>query len=184
MQQKRYFKNNKGCLLNVELMDMHGTQIQATFFNDACEKYEPILKQGCVFLFSSGQVKLANQRFQRIKNDFCLIFDKNAEIVEVPDDRSINELSYNFSKLNEVVSMQSGQYFDFIGIVSSIGSTSTVTTRQGVGKTKRIVTLVDETNLSIDCCLWAEHSDMFEGADIGSVVACKGAKLVDFQQMK
>ena len=41
-------------------MDMHGTQIQATFFNDACEKYEAILKQGCVFLFSNGQVKIAN----------------------------------------------------------------------------------------------------------------------------
>lgn len=41
-------------------MDMYGTQIQATFFNDACEKFETILKQGSIFLWSSGQVKIAN----------------------------------------------------------------------------------------------------------------------------
>jgi hypothetical protein len=40
---KRFYKSNKGCLLNIEIMDMHGTQIQATFFNDACEKFEPLL---------------------------------------------------------------------------------------------------------------------------------------------
>ena len=41
---KKFYKNNKGCLMNVEFMDNYGTQIQATFFNDACEKYEGILK--------------------------------------------------------------------------------------------------------------------------------------------
>ncbi len=57
---KRFYKNNKGCLMNVELMDMYGTQIQATFFNDACEKFEHIIKQGSIFLWSSGTVKIAN----------------------------------------------------------------------------------------------------------------------------
>lgn len=51
---KRIYKSNKGCLLNVELMDMYGTQIQATFFNDACEKFEGLLKQGSIFLMSNG----------------------------------------------------------------------------------------------------------------------------------
>ena len=45
--------------------------------------------EGHVYLFSSGQVKIANSKFTFVKNDFCLVFDKNAEIVEVPDDLTI-----------------------------------------------------------------------------------------------
>ena len=41
-------------------MDTHGTQIQATFFKDACDKFEPMCKEGCIYLMSGGTVKLAN----------------------------------------------------------------------------------------------------------------------------
>jgi hypothetical protein len=61
-------------------MDSFGTMIQATFFKDACDKYEPIMKEGGIYLFSNGNVKLANQRFATVKNDFCIVFDKNADI--------------------------------------------------------------------------------------------------------
>lgn len=61
-----------------------------------------MLKQGNLYLVSSGQVKIANQKFQRIKNDFCLVFDKNAEIVEVPDDNSILNVGYTFIPIKEV----------------------------------------------------------------------------------
>ena len=76
--ERRSWKNQRteGYLLNVELMDKHGTQIQATFFKDACDKFEPIIREGGIFLFSNGTVKIANQRFTSIKNDFCLVFDK------------------------------------------------------------------------------------------------------------
>ena len=100
---------------------MYGTQIQATFFNDACEKYENILKQGCIFLFSNGTVKVANQKFQRVKNDFCLVFDKNAEIVEVPDDTSINVVAYNFIQLSSMISLPGNSYVDFLGVVVNVG---------------------------------------------------------------
>lgn len=87
----RRWKNHRteGYLINIDLMDKHGTQIQATFFKDACDKFEPMLQEGKVYSFSNGTVKIANQRFTSIKNDFCLVFDRQAEIVEVPEDASI-----------------------------------------------------------------------------------------------
>lgn len=57
-------------------MDKNGTQIQATFFKDACDKFEPIIQEGKIYLLSNGTVKIANQKFTSIKNDFCLVFDK------------------------------------------------------------------------------------------------------------
>ena len=76
--ERRTWKNQRseGYLLNIELMDKHGTQIQATFFKDAVDKFEPILEEGHIYLLSNGTVKIANQRFTSIKNDFCLVFDK------------------------------------------------------------------------------------------------------------
>ena len=75
--------------MNVELMDIHGTMIQGTFFKDAFDRFDPILREGAIYLMSGGTVKLANQRFATVKNDFCLVFDRQAEIKEVADDDSI-----------------------------------------------------------------------------------------------
>lgn len=88
--------------MNIELMDKHGTQIQATFFKDAVDKFDPIINEGGIYLFSNGTVKIANQRFTSIKNDFCLVFDKQGEIIEVPNDSSINERGFSFMSMTEI----------------------------------------------------------------------------------
>ena len=46
--------------MNVDLIDAFGSQIQATFFKEAVDKFEPILRQNGVYTFSNGQVKIAN----------------------------------------------------------------------------------------------------------------------------
>ena len=82
--------------MHVELMDSHSTMIQATFFKDACDRFDPILVEGGMYLMSGGKVQLANQRYSTLKNDFCIVFDKNADIVQVPNDKTIEEKGYNF----------------------------------------------------------------------------------------
>ena len=71
---------SEGYFMNIELMDSHGTMIQATFFKDACDKFDPMLIEGGIYLLSGGTVKMANMRFATVKNDFCLVFDKQAVI--------------------------------------------------------------------------------------------------------
>ena len=80
--QKKPWKNAKGagCLLNVELIDSFGTQIVATFFNDVAERWDEGLKEGGVYLFSNGSVKIANQKYTSVKNDYCIVFDRNSDI--------------------------------------------------------------------------------------------------------
>lgn len=68
--------------MNVDLIDAFGSQIQATFFKEAVDKFEPILRQNGVYTFSNGQVKIANQRFTSIKCDFSLVFDPYSAIKE------------------------------------------------------------------------------------------------------
>lgn len=80
--EEKQWRNQKGegVLLNIEMIDKEGTQIQATFFGDAVYKFSPILKENKIYLFANGFVKLANKKFTSIKNDYCLTFDQNADI--------------------------------------------------------------------------------------------------------
>lgn len=80
---------NGGQLLKIEMVDQYGTQIEGTFFNDAAKMFGEILEENKVYLFSNGSVKMANKKFTSVKNDFCIIFDKNSQIHEAKDDGSI-----------------------------------------------------------------------------------------------
>ena len=93
---------SEGYFFNIELMDSHGSMIQGTFFKDAADKFDGMLKPGGIYLCSGGTVKMANQRFATVKNDFCIVFDRNADIQEVPDDTSIDQKGYNFTTLEQI----------------------------------------------------------------------------------
>jgi len=74
-------------------------------------------------LIAGGTVKIANSRFTSIKNDYCLTFDRNAEIVEVPEDEAIPTQGYNLFTINEIQSNDRLKTIDIIAVVHSIGQT-------------------------------------------------------------
>ena len=78
-----------GSLFKMEMMDVYGTKIEACFFGASADNWERKLVEDKVYLFSNGQVKMANKRFTSVNNDFCLVFEKTATIVEVEDDGTI-----------------------------------------------------------------------------------------------
>ena len=51
--------------------------------------YDEYLKQDKVYLFSNGSVKMANQKYTSIQNDYSIVFDRNSEIEEIADDLQI-----------------------------------------------------------------------------------------------
>ena len=90
--EPRTWKNarGEGILLNIDLIDREGTQIQATFFGKpTIDKWGPLLHENHVYLLSNGQIRLANKKFTSIKNDYCLIFDENSDIKEEVEDKEI-----------------------------------------------------------------------------------------------
>lgn len=94
--------NKGGSLLKIGLVDMYGTQIEGTFFNEAADLFDPRIKENHVYLFSNGCVKMANKKFTSIKNDFCIVFEKNAFIMEVEDDGSIAAQAYDFCDIANI----------------------------------------------------------------------------------
>ncbi|CDW72882.1 replication protein a 70 kda dna-binding [Stylonychia lemnae] len=184
-QDKKIWKNSRseGSLLNIELMDCFGTQIQATFFKDSADRYDQIIKEGNIYLFSNGSVKIANQKFTQIKNDFCLVFDKNADIVEVPDDQSIQEQAFNFISVKDIVNIDRNKTVDVIAVIHQVSQGVDIQTKSGLQKTKKMITIADESKLSVQICIWSDNQrvyNMITEDSVGQIITIKGAKVVDF----
>lgn len=141
------WNNNRGSgkLLNIELIDRHGTQIQATFFNKAVDQFEPMIQQDKVYVFCKGTVKVANQKFTSIKNDYCLTFSHLSDITPTDDDRSIGRNVFNFVPLSQVKNMGGGKILDFIGIVTSAGEVTSISLKDGRNRDKVDYELMDNS---------------------------------------
>jgi replication factor A1 len=93
---------NGGHLLKIELVDQYGTQIEGTFFNDSAKMFAEILEENKVYLFSNGNVKMANKKFTSVRNDFSIVFEKNSQIHEAKDDGSITTQAFDFCKIQDI----------------------------------------------------------------------------------
>ena len=74
--EKREWQNERGqgYLMNVDFKDPQGSEIQATFFKEAADFFEPLIFEGHVYLVSNGLVKKSNKKF--IDNPYSLSFDR------------------------------------------------------------------------------------------------------------
>ena len=119
----KVWKNAKseGHVLNIELIDNQGTQILATFYNDVAVKYDEMLQENKVYLMSNGSVKIANKKYTSIKNDHCVVFDKNSEIEEVNDDNQISQQGFCFVTIDEINDFEQSRTVDTIGIITNVG---------------------------------------------------------------
>lgn len=122
---------SSGVLLNFDLVDREGTQIQATAFQDAARTLNDLIEQDIVYTFSGGLVKLANKRFTSIKNDYCLTFSNEARVERCDDDSDIEGVSFNFTDLGEIESMVQSRVVDIIGVILQVGSVSEINLKDG-----------------------------------------------------
>ena len=60
--------------MNVDFKDPQGSEIQATFFKEAADFFEPLIIEDHVYLVSNGLVKKSNKKF--IDNPYTLSFDR------------------------------------------------------------------------------------------------------------
>jgi replication factor A1 len=79
-----------GKLFSIDLLDEEGTEIRATFFKEAVDKWEPMLQPNGVYYFSGGKMKLANKNFTSVKNDYEITFDDKSVIEPAHGELSIS----------------------------------------------------------------------------------------------
>ena len=63
---------------------------------------------------------MANQKYSSIKNDYCIVFDKSAQITECGEDESIQEVGFSFVSVDEINDLEQAKTVDTIGIITNV----------------------------------------------------------------
>jgi replication factor A1 len=93
-----------------------------------------MLEKNKIYLFSNGMIKMANKKFSSLKNDFCIIFEKQSEIQEANDDGTITNQAFDFVQISEIPDIMPMKTIDVVGVISVLGDKEDVNLKNGTTK--------------------------------------------------
>lgn len=172
-----------GVLFNIVLKDKSGEEIRGTFFNDEAEKFYDIIDVDKVYAISGGRIKNASKKFNNIKHDYEITFDKTTTFEECDGDQdSIGEISYNFTPLRELENCEVNKIVDVIGVVTSVQPTEEIhSNKKNKLLLKRTIVLSDSSNASVECTLWEDDAKNFPSEiSVDRVLRIKNARVGEF----
>ncbi|PWN54342.1 replication factor-a protein [Violaceomyces palustris] len=181
----RHWSNarGEGKLFSVNLLDESG-EIKATGFNDAVDKFFPLLQENKVYLISKAKVNIAKKQFSNLQNEYEITFESHSEIEECHDASDVPEVKYEFVPIDQLESVEPNQTCDVIGVLDSYGELSEIISKASQKPVaKRELSLVDQSSRSVRLTLWGKSAESFPnnaGVDEKPVIAFKGVKVGDF----
>jgi len=175
-------RNGQGQVFDTTLLDESGSEIRASFFGAACEKFYGKVEQGKVYTLSGGNVKIANRQYSRCAHRYELVFDRDAVVEQAADDSNIKSVSYDIANLRAVQARALPCTADLCGVVVSFRTPMSFTSQAGRELVKREITLADDTLTSISVALWGERAKQDDKVFEGNPVVClKGVSIKEFQ---
>ncbi|XP_041348869.1 replication protein A 70 kDa DNA-binding subunit-like [Gigantopelta aegis] len=169
----------EGKVFSVTLTDETG-EIKATGFTDVIDKFYEFLEMNKVYYISRATLKTANKQYSSVKNDYEMTFNNDTCIELCTEDVDLPSMSFDFVKIDELEKRQANDLIDVIGVVKVCADVSTVIGRQSQKEiTKRDLTIVDQSGMSVNLTLWGSEASSFSGNN-NPIIAVKGARLSDF----
>jgi replication factor A1 len=168
----------------VDLLDSQGGTIRATMFNDTADKFFPILREGDVYTFSKGTLKIANKKYNRTNSEYEITLNNDAEVVPMSNDASIQAQLFDFVSIEVVNSTaQPESYVDVIGIVTEVQPVGTIIAKaSGKEHTKREIKVSDASMLSVAVTLWGDSAEKYNEELLAGnpVIALSNCRVSDF----
>ena len=157
--QMRTYNNQKGQghVFSVLLLDGSSAPenvIKGTFFNEHAIKFNELVFEGQIYVFSKGDVKPKNTKFNNTKHSCELLFNKMTTIESAAECVRIPENSFNFELISAVEKYPKWHELDILVIIRKIGQPEEINLKNGGKKCKREVTVFDESKKSIEIVMW------------------------------
>lgn len=176
---------NDNKVMTIELIDDQGSQIQATFWRQAVDKYADVILEGKVFVFSRFQVKPANKQYSNVKNDYEMHLDNRTEIKECEDqgDAASMTAAVEITRIDNLTKYLGRKIpVDVMGVVVGTSSLDTIKRKaDGAEMMRRDVTLADTSNCSVTVTLWQDNATSLPVDLEGSVVLATCCRVTDFK---
>merc|ERR1712217_691124 len=110
-----------------------------------------------------------------------IVFDKEAQVVEVNDDAQIESVKLTLTDLRTVQTRPLPSSFDLCGIIISFHPTFSFTSREGKELVKREITIADEKATSMNVTLWGDRAKQEEKVFDGNPLVClKGVSVKEW----
>lgn len=178
----------EGKLFSCNFLDESG-EIKATGFNEQVDRLFPLLKEGHVYYVSKARINIARKKFSNLSNEYEITFERDTQINECPDASDVPDIKFNFVALDSLDGVEPKQTCDVIGVVENVGDVSEIISKASQKPiTKRELTLVDPTGMSVRLTLWGKTAETY-GTPAGQpgcspdekpVIAFKGVSVGDF----
>jgi len=138
----------------VHLMDESG-EIRATGFNDAVDRFYPILQENKVYFISKAKVTIAKKQFSTLPNEYEISLESGSEIEECAEAGDVPEVKYNFVPINELNTVEPNNTTDVIAILDSYSDVSEIVSKATQRPIKkRELSLIDSSGMSVRMTLW------------------------------
>lgn len=170
-----------GKLFSVDLLDMHGGEIQATMFNDVADKFFATFEEGKVYIICKGRVKVANKKFTHIENDYSIDLGNESEVEFVGDDSAIQTIRFDFKPLSDIANLDDKAYVDACGVCDQVMELQEFESkRTGKQLKKRNIRIVDQSGAAIECTSWGDEAASIDPNIQGQVICVKAGRVSDF----
>lgn len=180
--QPKEYNSGNGRLFSVTFVDETG-EIRATMFNDAVDKFFPIIAEGGMYVISGGKLKFANKKFTSVKHAYELTLNPDSVVIPVESVDSVPRIRFDFTPIDHIQEAKKDDMLDIIAVIVSSKPVTNVTTRKG-DTSRRNVTVADNSGRAIELTLWGDQADGFDGmlAEHGphTILAFKGVRVSDF----
>ncbi|KAI5271139.1 replication factor-a protein [Aureobasidium subglaciale] len=172
-------KNGEGKLFSCNFLDESG-EIRATGFKEAVDQWYEFIQEGSVYYVSNCKVQLAKKQFSNVNHDYELTFERDTIIEKAEDNEGVPQITYNFTTLADLQSVEKDTTIDTIGVLKETGEVSEIVSKTTSKPfSKRELTLVDNTGYNVRLTIWGNTAMSFDVAP-ETVIAFKGVKVSDF----
>jgi len=87
---------------------------------------------------------MANQRFATVKNDYCMVFNRQTQITPSSEDKAIKTQLFNFTSIAKLNKVKGEKNTDVLGVLVAVRDCDMISTKSG-DRMKRQVTLMDSS---------------------------------------
>jgi replication factor A1 len=164
-------------------MDQQGTEIKATFFNEACEKFYPILQEDSVYTFAVCKIKVAFQRKNQTPkttgNQYELEFTTSSQIclaTDVSFDTVVPVV--HFIKIDKIAAQEVEGIVDVLGIVKAATNCHEIkSSKNSRVFQKRDLLIYDDSLTEVRVTLWDKYATDSTIDLVNTIISFRGMKV-------
>ena len=166
--------NKQSQLISFITRDVEGNEMQGTAFGDPALRIDKEIKEGHVYVIQGGYAKVNDRKFSTVNSDYRLNFDENTRFTEVEDTGEFKEPQRELTQIRDIEHLSVNQIINITGIIIDLRDRQEISTKTGVQRSLRRVSIGDSSEHQIELTLWGQFSEIeMEKGNIIEVVSVR-----------